>query len=168
MRGGPFPSNCRKSPPSRISQVDSGPVAGEVSCLAALGTASAEGAVASTIHRRNRPDPTRGSPAPGRRKGNRGGPRFQTPARGVQRRTGSAATATGSPGSARLRAHCLAPPAPARTGPLAPAPTTAATNISDETRFDVAYKAVMQCALVALLGPKAIGRRPTSRGTTRR
>jgi hypothetical protein len=33
----------------------------------------------------------------------------------------------------------------------------AATNISDETRFDAAYKAVMQCALVALL---AAGYRP--------
>lgn len=33
----------------------------------------------------------------------------------------------------------------------------AATNISDETRFDAAYKAVMQCALVAMM---AAGFRP--------
>lgn len=35
----------------------------------------------------------------------------------------------------------------------------AITDISDETRFDVAYKAVMQCALVALL---ASGYRPST------
>lgn len=35
----------------------------------------------------------------------------------------------------------------------------AATNISDETRFDVAYKAVMQCALVATM---AAGYRPAA------
>jgi len=35
----------------------------------------------------------------------------------------------------------------------------AATNISDETRFDAAYKAVMQCALIALL---ASGYRPST------
>ena len=33
----------------------------------------------------------------------------------------------------------------------------AAANISDETRFDAAYKAVMQCALVAMM---AAGFRP--------
>jgi len=38
-------------------------------------------------------------------------------------------------------------------------PTAAATNISDETRCDAAYKAVMQCALVALL---AAGYRPSA------
>lgn len=39
--------------------------------------------------------------------------------------------------------------------------------ISDENRFDAAYKAVMQCALVAML---AAGYRPrrTNRATTRR
>jgi hypothetical protein len=35
----------------------------------------------------------------------------------------------------------------------------AATHISDETRFDAAYKAVMQCALVAML---AAGYRPST------
>ena len=35
----------------------------------------------------------------------------------------------------------------------------AATNISDETRFDVAYKAVMQCALAAM---PAAGYRPAA------
>jgi hypothetical protein len=35
----------------------------------------------------------------------------------------------------------------------------AAANISDETRFDAAYKAVMQCALVAML---AAGYRPSA------
>jgi hypothetical protein len=35
----------------------------------------------------------------------------------------------------------------------------AAANISDETRFDAAYKAVMQCALVAML---AAGYRPAA------
>lgn len=35
----------------------------------------------------------------------------------------------------------------------------AATNISDETRFDAAYKAVMQCALVAML---SAGYRPST------
>lgn len=35
----------------------------------------------------------------------------------------------------------------------------AAVNISDETRFDAAYKAVMQCALVAML---AAGYRPVA------
>ena len=35
----------------------------------------------------------------------------------------------------------------------------AVTNISDETRFDAAYKAVMQCALVAML---AAGYRPSA------
>jgi hypothetical protein len=35
----------------------------------------------------------------------------------------------------------------------------AATNISDETRFDAGYKAVMQCALVAML---AAGYRPAA------
>jgi hypothetical protein len=35
----------------------------------------------------------------------------------------------------------------------------AVTNISDETRFDAAYKAVMQCALVAML---AAGYRPST------
>lgn len=36
-----------------------------------------------------------------------------------------------------------------------------ATNISHETRFDAAYKAVMQCALVAML---AAGYRPAANG----
>lgn len=35
----------------------------------------------------------------------------------------------------------------------------AAINISDETRFDAAYKAIMQCALVAML---AAGYRPST------
>jgi hypothetical protein len=35
----------------------------------------------------------------------------------------------------------------------------AVTNISDETRFDAAYKAVMQCALVAMM---AAGYRPAA------
>lgn len=43
----------------------------------------------------------------------------------------------------------------------------AVPGISDETRFDVAYKAVMQCALVAML---SAGYRPATSepGTTRR
>jgi hypothetical protein len=36
---------------------------------------------------------------------------------------------------------------------------TAVEGLSDETRFDAAYKAVMQCALVAML---AAGYRPST------
>ena len=36
--------------------------------------------------------------------------------------------------------------------------------ISDETRFDVAYKAVMQCALVAMMSAGLLAQQPTAPG----